>query len=151
MGVTQNTKMSSLKSRCREGNYCIFRIVISFDNLKVVSSNSIFKAFLFLTIFFPRICGTILLKSLWWEIIQMCLKFFFSFGTKTLLFKCEIKVSGFIIYFSPSEVLNQLETKTINPLKIQQNHVHCSAWVESSVSSTNAQQTFSGTTLPSNS
>ena len=53
-GVTQNTKMSSLKSRCREGNCCIFRIVdISFNNLKVVSSNSIFKAFLFLRILFP--------------------------------------------------------------------------------------------------
>ena len=54
IGVTWNTKMSSLRSRCREGNYCIFRIVgISFNNLKVVSSNLIFKAFLFLIIFFP--------------------------------------------------------------------------------------------------
>lgn len=78
-------------------------------------------------------------------------KIIFFFGTKTLLFKCEIKVSGFIIYFSPSEVLNQLETKATNPLKIQQNHVHCSAWVASSVSSANAQQTFSRTTHASNS
>ena len=46
--------MPSLRSRCREGNYCIFRIVgISFNNLKVVSSNLIFKAFLFLTVFSP--------------------------------------------------------------------------------------------------
>lgn len=56
IGITRNGKVSSLRRRYREGNCCIFRTVaMSFNDLKVLSSNPTFKPFLFLTILFPHL------------------------------------------------------------------------------------------------